>query len=121
METNQCNAHTFLQFLQYTLDQYPDKHVVMILDNAKIHRVKDLQPFFHEHAGQLTLVFLSPYSPNLNLVERIWGWLKESIIANHFHANRKELRESIVSLLDHLTQFPEKVLQRIGLLVMSEN
>ncbi|OXB91781.1 hypothetical protein B9L23_10680 [Parageobacillus galactosidasius] len=37
------------------------------------------------------------------------------------HANRKELRESIVSFLEHLTQFPEKVLQRIGQIVMSEN
>jgi hypothetical protein len=53
------------------------------------------------------------------LVERIWGWLKESVIANRFHANRKELRESIVSFLQHLAQFPEKVLQRIG--QMSEN
>ncbi|WP_342413235.1 IS630 family transposase [Anoxybacillus suryakundensis] len=122
METNQCNAQAFLQFLQYTfLDQYPDKHVVMVLDNAKIHRAKILQPFLHEHEERLTLIFLPPYSPNLNLVERIWGWLKESVIANRFHANRKELRESIVSFLEHLTQFPEKVLQRIGQIVMSEN
>ncbi|WP_244411282.1 IS630 family transposase [Parageobacillus thermoglucosidasius] len=121
METNQCDAQAFLQFLQYTLDQYPDKHVVMVLDNAKIHRAKILQPFLHEHEERLTLIFLPPYSPNLNLVERIWGWLKESVIANRFHANRKELRESIVSFLEHLTQFPEKVLQRIGQIVMSEN
>ncbi|WP_232509602.1 hypothetical protein [Parageobacillus thermoglucosidasius] len=33
------------------------------------------------------------------MVERIWGWLKESVIANWFHANRKELRESIVFVL----------------------
>ncbi|GMO01749.1 hypothetical protein PthstB1num2_37920 [Parageobacillus thermoglucosidasius] len=121
METNQCNAHAFLQFLQYTLDQYPDKHAVMVLDNAKIHRAKVLQPFFHEHEERLTLVFLPPYSPNFNLVERIWGWLKESVIANRFHANRKELRESIVSFLDYLAQFPEKVLQRIGQIAMLEN
>ncbi|WP_245842306.1 IS630 family transposase [Parageobacillus galactosidasius] len=66
METNQCNAQAFLQFLQYTLDQYPDKHVVMVLDNAKIHRAKILQPFLHEHEERLTLIFLPPYSPNLN-------------------------------------------------------
>ncbi|WP_260440611.1 transposase [Parageobacillus thermoglucosidasius] len=64
---------------------------------------------------------LPPYSPNFNLVERIWGWLKESVIANWFHANRKELRESIVSFLDYLAQFPEKVLQRIGQIAKSES
>ncbi|EHL78274.1 hypothetical protein HMPREF1015_01767 [Bacillus smithii 7_3_47FAA] len=55
METNPCNVQAFLQFLQYTLDQYPDKHVVMVLDNAKIHRAKILQPFLHEHEERLTL------------------------------------------------------------------
>ena len=55
------------------------------------------------------------------MVERIWGWLKESVIANRFHPNRKELRESIVSVLEYLSEFLEKVLQRIGQVVMSEN
>jgi transposase len=119
METNQYNAQAFLHFL-HTLDQYPDKHVVMVLDNANIHHAKVLQPFLHEREGQLNFVFLPPYSPNLNLVERIWGWLKESVIANRFHPTRKELRESVVSFLEHLAQFREKVLQRIGQVVMSE-
>jgi hypothetical protein len=91
----------------------------MVLDNAKIHHSKILQPFLQEHEEQLTLVFLPPYSPNLNLVERIWGWLKESVIANRFHPTRKELRESIVSFLEYLSEFPERVLQRIGQVVMS--
>jgi transposase len=93
----------------------------MVLDNAKIHHAKVLQPFLQEHKEQLTFVFFPPYSPNLNLVERIWGWLKESLIANRFHANRKELRESIVSFLEYLSEFPEKVLQRIGQVIMLEN
>jgi transposase len=87
----------------------------------KIHHAKILQPFLRKNEERLTLVFLPSYSPNLNLVERIWGWLKESVIANRFHVNRKELRESIVSFLEHLAQFSEKVLQRIGQIVMSEN
>ncbi|QSB48067.1 transposase [Parageobacillus toebii] len=61
METNPCNAQAFLQFLQYTLGQYPDKHVVMVLDNAKIHHANILQPFLCENEEQLTLVFLPPY------------------------------------------------------------
>jgi len=93
----------------------------MVLYNANIHHAKVLQPFLQEHGEQLTFVFLPPYSPNLNFVERIWGWLKESVIANRFHPNRKELRESIVSFLEYLSEFPERLLQRIGQVVMSEN
>ncbi|QIW21926.1 transposase [Bacillus thuringiensis serovar andalousiensis] len=43
--------------------------------------------------------FLPPYSPNLNLLERIWEWkwLKESVISNRFHASQEEIRVSVVS------------------------
>lgn len=71
METDQCNTQAFLQFLQYTLSQYPDQHVVMVLDNAKFHLTKILQPFLLENEEQLTPVFLPSYSSNLNLVEQI--------------------------------------------------
>ncbi|WP_343046490.1 transposase [[Anoxybacillus] calidus] len=88
------------------------------LSECLLH-VEQNEQIKYEHEERLTLVFVPP--PNLNLIERIWGRLKDSVIANRFHANRKELRESIVSFLEYLSEFPEKVLQRIGQVVMSEN
>ncbi|MFB7641841.1 IS630 family transposase [Peribacillus butanolivorans] len=120
MEPNQCNAQSFYRFLRYTLTQYGDRHVVMILDNARIHHAKILEPFLQEQEHRLTLLFLPAYSPNLNAVERIWGWLKESVIVNRFHATRQDIRKSVSSFLEHLDRFPKKVLQRIGSLAMPE-
>ncbi|WP_085322123.1 transposase [Clostridium botulinum] len=42
----------------------------MIPDNARIHHVKLVQPFLDEFNGRLELMFLHPYSPELNLIER---------------------------------------------------
>jgi transposase len=92
----------------------------MILDNARIHHAKILEPFLQEQEHRLTLLFLPAYSPNLNAVERIGGWLKESVIVNRFHATRQDIRKSVSSFLEHLDRFPEKVLQRIGSLAMPE-
>ncbi|MFC3884661.1 IS630 family transposase [Bacillus songklensis] len=116
METNQCNAQSFYTFLRYTLAQYEDRHVIMILDNARIHHAKIPKPFLQEKEHRLTLLFLPPYSPNLNAV----GWLKESVIVNRFHATQHDIRKSVSSFLEHLDRFPEKVLQRIGSLAMPE-
>ena len=41
----------------------------MILDNERIHHAKLIQPFLEEHQSRLKLVFLPPYSPELNLIE----------------------------------------------------
>ncbi|MBN6187959.1 transposase [Aneurinibacillus sp. BA2021] len=38
---------------------------------------------------------LPPYSPNLNPIERLWKWLKESVIVNRFHKNKKEIEKSV--------------------------
>lgn len=120
METGRCDAQAFLAFLRYVLSQYENQSIVMILDNARIHHAKLLQPFLKEHEDRLTLLFLPPYSPNLNAVERVWGWLKKSVIANRFHATREEIRKSVLSFLEHLHEYPEKVIRLIGSMAMSE-
>ncbi|HDR4539709.1 hypothetical protein COI69_29445 [Bacillus cereus] len=66
----------------------------MVLNNARIHHAKLLKPFLRQNSQRLTLIFLPPYSPNLNLLERIWKWLKESVISNRFHASQEEIRTS---------------------------
>ena len=37
---------------------------------------------YAEHADQLTLFWLPPYCPSLNLIERLWGHLRRTILAN---------------------------------------
>lgn len=120
METHRCDAQAFLEFLRYVLSQYDNEHIVMILDNARIHHAKLLQPFLKENEERLTLLFLPPYSQNLNAVERVWGWLKKSVMANRFHATRKDIRKSVLSFLKHLYEFSEKVLRLTGSMAMSE-
>ena len=61
----------------------------MILDNAKIHHAKLLQNFLDKNKGRLELMFLPPYSPNLNKIEELWGWLKDSVINNVFLFSRR--------------------------------
>lgn len=47
----------------------------MILDNSRIHHAAELQPFLKKHP-HLHLVFLPPYSPNLNPVEGFMAMVK---------------------------------------------
>lgn len=50
------------------------QHSVIVMDNASFHRKKQLIPLAQK-AG-LRLIFLPPYSPQLNPIEKFWGWLK---------------------------------------------
>ena len=77
------DAQVFLSFLGNVLKKYPTGNIVMILDNAKIHHAKLLTSFLQENS-RLHLEFLPPYSPDLNIIEELWGWLKCSVINNVF-------------------------------------
>ncbi|MBK5490960.1 IS630 family transposase [Bacillus mycoides] len=43
-----CNAETFQQFLNYVLKEYENKHVVLVLDNARYHHAKILKSFYEK-------------------------------------------------------------------------
>ena len=50
---------------------------VVILDNASFHRKKALKKLAEEYG--FTFVFLPPYSPDYNLIEKYWAWMKHHI------------------------------------------
>lgn len=72
VEEEKYDANVFLSFLKKVLNHYPTGKIVMILDNARIHHAKLIQPFLVAHQDRIQLVFLPPYSPQLNLVEGLW-------------------------------------------------
>ena len=90
-EHKKYDAKTFLSFLKNILKQYPKGKIVIRLDNAKIHHAKLIQPFLKENSERLELVFLPPYSPKLNRIEKLWKWLKDSVINNVFFHSVSEL------------------------------
>lgn len=108
------NAEVFLFFLKNVLVQYPVGKIVMILDNAKIHHAKLLQHFLQENQ-RLELVFLPPYSPNLNKIEELWGWLKDSVVNNAFFQNREEIKTAVTKFVQWVNTVPQTVIDRLCL------
>jgi len=55
--------------------------------------------YCEEHEKYDAEVFLPPYSPNLNLIEGLWGWLKSNVVNNVFYSKVDEIRISVNLLL----------------------
>ena len=84
------NAKTFKQFLLKVMHEYPDKKIVMILDNVRYHHAKMLQSFLENHKNRIEFLFLPPYSPDLNPIERIWWYMRKKITHNRFINSLRE-------------------------------
>ncbi len=86
---------------------------MLILDNARIHHAKLIQPFLATHRDTLTLIFLPPYSPQLNPIEGLWGWLKCSVIEHVFFKNVEAIIAAVDAFLVHISQDPMKMIDRL--------
>ncbi|GGK09672.1 hypothetical protein GCM10007063_35150 [Lentibacillus kapialis] len=113
IERERYDAKVFLSFLEKVVERYPNEKILMVLDNAKIHHAKLIQPFLQEHSEQLDLLFLPPYSPELNLIEGLWGWLKKSVIYNVFYKSVDEIRQAVQSFISEISKRPETIVQRL--------
>jgi transposase len=63
----------------------------MVCDNGRFHHTKAVRQWLNEHRRQITVYWLPPYSPSLNLIERLWGHLKRTILANVLYQTLDDL------------------------------
>ncbi len=72
----------FLIFLTALVKAYAGKRVRLVCDNGRFHKTKAVEAWLAAHAAVLTIYWLPPYCPSLNLIERLWGHLKRTVLAN---------------------------------------
>jgi transposase len=92
MMTSIFNAETFLEFLKMVLEKrkWGNKQV-LILDNARYHHATMIQSWLNKNKKRLTLIFLPPYSPDLNNVERVWKMTRRLCTHNRYFSTLDEL------------------------------
>jgi transposase len=92
-----CNRSVFETWLETCLIPVLQPGEWVIVDNATFHQGGRIAQLIEEAGGKL--IYLPPYSPDLNRIEKCWAWLKSRI--------RKLLRDS-----DHLRDAMEAVLKQ---------
>lgn len=115
IEEKKYDAEVFLRFLKNVLKLYSSGKIVMILDNARIHHAILLEPFLQENKDRLQLVFLPPYSPKMNMIEGLWGWLKSDVVNNVFYSAVRQIREAVRGFINSINKVPEQVINRLCL------
>jgi transposase len=90
------SGQTFGDFVRYLLQSTQDK-IFLILDNARWHRAKELKEFFEANRERLEFIFLPPYSPELNPIERVWRITRRKVTHNRYFPSIDDLRLALIS------------------------
>jgi transposase len=95
--TTVVNTDTMCQLLRVIAAQNLIGPVTLVLDNARYQRNKVVQGLAAELS--ITLLYLPSYSPNLNLIERLWGFAKRQSVYGKYHRDFASFRAAIEAVL----------------------
>ena len=108
-EAETINADATIALYDKIQQHYADKeHIYVIGDNARYYRNAQLQDWLKQNP-RIIQVFLPPYSPNLNLIERLWKLLRKKCINTHFYPDFKDFRQAILHFFEHLDQYKKEL------------
>jgi transposase len=78
------NAQSMIELGTKILEKYPgEKKIYWIVDNAKYHYAKIFKDWLKTNP-RIKILYLPPYSPNLNLIERLWKFFNEKVRCNQY-------------------------------------
>ena len=93
-------AETVVELLEWIVKEYAGLHIHIFLDNTPYQHCQLVK----ETAKGLgiSLEFLPPYSPNLNLIERLWKFVKAEVLAATYFPDSKSFQKAIINFLNQL-------------------
>lgn len=109
------NSSTFKKHLKKVIKSLPDEKLIIVLDNVKYHHAKKLKPFLEQNRERLELMFLPPYSPDLNPIERVWWFMRKKITHNRYLHTLKERKAKFWMMFSHYL-YPNDDLRNICVL-----
>ena len=105
------NYQTFKKHIKKILHVYNEANkIVLIVDNVRYHHAKLLQ-LFTENNPKIEIMYLPPYSPDLNPIERVWWFMRKSITHNRYLVSLKERKARFWQMFSHFMIPNEKILK----------
>jgi transposase len=100
--TSYITSATLIDFLKLLKEKFANKPIAIVLDNARYQHcflVTTLAKSLGIH-----LLFLPPYSPNLNIIERLWKFTKKEILYAKYYDKPKLFHQAIQNFFEGINQ-----------------
>src|SRR5919112_4462282 len=98
----------FVKLLQALRAKHPDtEKFILYLDNARYYSKPCVKEWLAAHR-EFRLVPLPAYSPNLNLIERLWKFLRKKALSR-WHKTFEEMQSAVAGVLDRLGEYRDEL------------
>ncbi len=94
------DATAICELLHELAARYPGLPLTLVLDNARYQRCEPVRALAAEL--RIELLYLPSYSPNLNLIERLWKFVKKEVLSCRYYDDFTRFKAAIVECLDQV-------------------
>jgi transposase len=102
-----CDAHRVIALLDLVVTTYPTaSQIGLVADNARYVQASLVTAWRDRHP-QMPLRSIPAYAPNLNLIERLWKFVKEHLVKNTYYEKYKTFRAHVFRFLNHVDEYVE--------------
>lgn len=107
-----CDQEMAKKMLEEIRKEYQDgKEIVIIEDNAKYHHADSVTDLAKKL--NINIKFLPPYCPNLNLIERIWKFMKKEF-KNEYFPTFKDFYKAVLDFCGNFEKYDKEINRLIG-------
>lgn len=97
------NSHAMMRLCLTIEEKQPIGEIHFIVDNASYNHSYELQLFIEDHP-RIHIHYLPPYSPNLNIIERLWRFFHEKLQDNYFE-KFPEFEKAVLTFFKNINQY----------------
>lgn len=116
VESEKVNTQSTILLFDKIQSEYKDKeYIYLFTDNARYYLSRDLKNYLKD--SRIVMIHLPPYSPNLNLIERLWKFMRKKVINSKYYPNfsgEGGFKESVLNFFNNIHSFKEELQKFIG-------
>jgi len=102
--TDRIDAEAVIEHFEHLLELHPDKRrIIIVCDNARYYHARVLKEWLEDKP--IELIYLPAYSPNLNLIERLWKLLKKKIINSTYYHTYDKFHQAILDFFNQIERY----------------
>lgn len=96
------NATSAIALYQQLEAKHQTGTIYVIEDNARYYRAKVVTKWLEQPGRRIKILFLPPYAPNLNLIERLWKFMHKEVLHNQYYATYDKFREAVYQFFERI-------------------
>ena len=115
-QDKRINGISTIELFKQITTFYENKftNVFVFSDNGRANKSKLVKEWI-ANQSLINIIYLPPYSPNLNLIERLWKFMRKKVINTKYYPEFKEFTAAINDFFDKIDTFKNELKTFIGL------